>query len=386
MASIAVRLVRAGILWAAALVLVAAAAHAQQAGTSVSGTVRDSAGQPIANADVGVLGAVRARTDAGGVYHIVNLLPGRAMLTVRRIGFVAQTRPLRVEEGESRQVDFVLVASVQTLDGERVVAKHEVFDSRLAGFDERRKRQVGHFVTRERIDRANSATLVDVLREIPGLRIGGLGLGVRPVRIRGATCPPLVFIDGFPASAGEFDLDMIDVHTVEGIEVYSGLGSLPPEFSGPRDLDRCGVIAIWSRPTRSRRRQAAAADEARAALAAAQQAPAEVAEAYTADQVDRAARPDSGAEGPAYPDSLYRAGVTGRVVIEFVVDTAGRVEPASLDVLEATHPAFIEAVRAALMVAHFQAARLGGHAVRQYVQLPFVFGPDRPDSGGRPPG
>lgn len=370
-----------------ALLLLAPVAGAQKdAGASVSGSVRDSAGRPIADAEVGVLGSVRVRTDAAGEYRIANLVAGRAMVTARRIGFVAETRPLRLVEGEGRQLDFVLAASVQSLDPASVVAKREPYDARLAGFHERSKQQIGHFVTRERIDRANSATLVDVLREIPGMRISGLGLGTRLVRIRSSTCPPLIFVDGFPASAGEFDLDMIDVKTVEGIEVYSGLGSLPAEFSGPRDLDRCGVIAIWSRPARSRRGEvalAAARPQAGGPVAAAVAA---AAEPYTLDQVEVGARPDSGTAGPVYPDSLYRAGTTGRVVIEFVVDTEGRVEPASLDVLEATHPGFVDAVRVALLAAHFQAARVGGHAVRQYVQLPFVFGAERAKGLGRPPG
>jgi hypothetical protein len=67
------------------------------------------------------------------------------------------------------------------------------------------------------------------------------------------------------------------------------------------------------------------------------------------------------------------------------VDTAGRVEAGSLDVIEASHPGFVEAVRAALLAAHFQAARLAGRPVRQYVQLPFVFGVDRSREGGRTP-
>jgi hypothetical protein len=244
-----------------ALPLVAAPARGQGREAVVIGSVRDSAGLPVADAEVKVLGsALRARTDERGDYRLVALLPGRATITARRLGFLAASRAVRLMEGDNHLADLVLRVAPQVLDELSTVSAREVSESRLAGFNARRLQHVGHFVTRERIERANSETLVDVLREIPGLRIGSQGTTGRLVRIRSSTCPPLVFMDGFPATAGEFDLDMIDLATVEGIEVYSGLGSLPPEFSGPRDLDRCGVIAIWSRPAGHRRRSSTAPD------------------------------------------------------------------------------------------------------------------------------
>jgi TonB family protein len=353
---------------------------AAQAGASIAGVVRDSTGRPIADVEVGVLGAgTRVRTDAAGSYRVLNLMPGRASVFARRLGFVADQRVVRLTEGEQRRVDFVLATRAQTLDPERVVAKPEVYESRLAGFNERRTRQVGHFVTRERIERANSATLVDVLREIPGMRISPMSGDMRYVRIRSSTCPPLVFIDGVPASAGEFDLDMIDLKTVEGIEVYAGLGSLPPEFSGPRDLDRCGVIAIWSRPSRSNaRRKETAAPAVDVAAGDA------LVEPFGSDQVDVPARPDSGALTPSYPDSLFRAGATGRVVAEFVVDTSGRVEAGSVDLFDRSDLRFADAVRATLARAHFRPAMRGGRAVRQSMQVPFVFVMPTPATGPSP--
>jgi TonB family protein len=206
-----------------------------------------------------------------------------------------------------------------------------------------------------------------MLREIPGVRIGPVTNQGRAIRLRGATCPPLVFVDGFPATAGEFDVDMIDLVTVEGIEVYSGMATVPPEFLGPRDLDRCGVIAIWSRPSRAKARPGGSAGAAPSA--------ADTASLYMRDEVDVAARPDSGNVGPTYPDSLYRAQVRGQVVVEFVVDTLGLVELASIEVLVSSDPLFTAAVRDALARAKFVPARRGGQRARQLVQYPFVFSP-----------
>lgn len=59
--------------------------------------------------------------------------------------------------------------------------------------------------------------------------------------------------------------------------------------------------------------------------------------------------------------------------MQFVVDTAGRVEDDSWRVLETTHAAFTEAVREAILASRFRPARVRGRAVRQLVRLPVSF-------------
>jgi periplasmic protein TonB len=76
---------------------------------------------------------------------------------------------------------------------------------------------------------------------------------------------------------------------------------------------------------------------------------------------------------PRYPERLRTAGVTGRVVVRFVVDTLGRVEPASIVIRESSHDLFIEAVRATLPALAFVPAEAGGRKVRMLVDLPFEF-------------
>lgn len=80
---------------------------------------------------------------------------------------------------------------------------------------------------------------------------------------------------------------------------------------------------------------------------------------------------------PKYPDMLRQAGVEGRVVAEFVVDTLGRVEMGSVRITSATHPLFASAVTASLSRLRFLPAESAGHRVRQLVRLPFEFGLDR---------
>ena len=94
---------------------------------------------------------------------------------------------------------------------------------------------------------------------------------------------------------------------------------------------------------------------------------------YTEDQVDSAATRDPNSDGPAYPDALREQGVQGEVLVEFTVDTTGRADVRSFEVVEASHPLFAEAVREALPRMLFTPAVAHGQRVRQLVRLPMKF-------------
>ncbi len=94
-------------------------------------------------------------------------------------------------------------------------------------------------------------------------------------------------------------------------------------------------------------------------------------------QVEKAAGHIPGSGHPAYPDALRSSGVEGEALVQFIVDTTGRAEPASLKVLRATHDAFGQAVRSALPQMRFLPAEIGGCKVRMLVQQPFTFAPNR---------
>lgn len=76
---------------------------------------------------------------------------------------------------------------------------------------------------------------------------------------------------------------------------------------------------------------------------------------------------------PAYPELLRQAGLQGRVVLEVVIDTLGRVERGSVVVVEAAHPAFVAPAQQSLLKSLFRPARVGGKAVRVRVRVPIDF-------------
>lgn len=90
-------------------------------------------------------------------------------------------------------------------------------------------------------------------------------------------------------------------------------------------------------------------------------------------EVDSAAARDPDSEGPVYPPTLMAKGIEGSVLATFVVDTNGRPDVDTYIALEATHPLFGTAVRAALPRMKFRAAKRGNVPVRQQVELRFSF-------------
>jgi len=76
---------------------------------------------------------------------------------------------------------------------------------------------------------------------------------------------------------------------------------------------------------------------------------------------------------PSYPADLRAAGVSGQVLVQFVVNGNGDVEIPSFKVVESDHAGFTEAVRSALPHMKFNPAQVDGVPVRQLVQQPFMF-------------
>lgn len=76
---------------------------------------------------------------------------------------------------------------------------------------------------------------------------------------------------------------------------------------------------------------------------------------------------------PDYPPHLRAAGVQGRVELQVVVDTSGRVERGTVRVVHSDHPAFEAPAIESLLGARFRPARVFGRAVRVLVQIPVAF-------------
>ena len=71
-----------------------------------------------------------------------------------------------------------------------------------------------------------------------------------------------------------------------------------------------------------------------------------------------------------YPQPLRDSGVTGTVVLRFVIGTDGRVEPSTVQVVSTTHPAFGDAAIEAAKKLRFEPAKVNGKSVRVLTSMP----------------
>jgi protein TonB len=94
---------------------------------------------------------------------------------------------------------------------------------------------------------------------------------------------------------------------------------------------------------------------------------------YFEFQVEKQVAPAPGNSPPRYPDMLRSANVEGEVLVQFVVDTTGRVERGSIKILKSSHDLFTNSVQSALNGMRFYPAEIGGRKVKQLVQQPFNF-------------
>jgi len=74
-----------------------------------------------------------------------------------------------------------------------------------------------------------------------------------------------------------------------------------------------------------------------------------------------------------YPPLLRQAGIEGHMLVRAIIDTTGRAEPASVQVIDSPHPGFNEAARNALLQARFRGGRFRGRAVRVLITFPVAF-------------
>jgi protein TonB len=76
---------------------------------------------------------------------------------------------------------------------------------------------------------------------------------------------------------------------------------------------------------------------------------------------------------PRYPEVLRQAGIDGRVLVQFIVDSAGKVDVTTIQVLSSTHDLFTRAVRDVLPAFRFKPAEINGRPVRSLAEMPFEF-------------
>lgn len=223
-------------------------ALSQDLRAGLRGRVRDAeTAEPIVAATITVRlpdREVVAYSDQDGGFRLPGLRPGSVLLRVEHVQFEKAEWTVELVGGQTKVVDIALASEAYVIDPLEVEVAADVA-RRMRGFNDRRDREKGHFLTRSDIEERDPIYPSDLLRSMAGVRLMTEDTGdLRIVMGSGRTaCEAAVFWDGSPMEAIRID-DYLPEH-IEAIEVYTRFTNTPTPFRSR--ARRCGSVVVWSR-------------------------------------------------------------------------------------------------------------------------------------------
>lgn len=219
---------------------------------AMAGIVVDTLGFPLAEAEVSVMGTeFLGQSDRQGRFTLGGLPLGLQIVRVRKVGYRVQYFAIRLAGGQDWEGRVTLPKLPQTLGEIVVVGKwgkppQYASTAKYDDFYRRRASRSGKYLTREEIDKTAAGRISELLRAIPGVRVGFVQPG-ESENVSFLTCPAYnvsVWIDGqkVTGQVGEI-LPLIAPSDIEAMEVYQRQALVPPEF---RD-NSCAAIVLWTR-------------------------------------------------------------------------------------------------------------------------------------------
>jgi hypothetical protein len=144
----------------------------------------------------------------------------------------------------------------------QVEADRTKLADRLSGFEERRAKTLGYFLTEDSIAKREPFQTTDLFKHVPGVSLSNpvhagdrihvysshelmLFLGGNDPR-SGKPCELGVWVDGLPMDS-TFDINSIPPGFIHGVEVYH-TATTPPQFSAMTTFtNACGALVIWTK-------------------------------------------------------------------------------------------------------------------------------------------
>jgi len=234
---------------------VAAAAQDGRAGVRIVAR-EDGTGAPIRDAQVIVSGVgTVAATDSAGAADAATVPAGVRLVRVQRVGYLPESFTAEFRPGETVEAEVDLLRAPLELDGLTVTERMPSRSLRDAGFYDRERIGFGKFVGREEIDARHDGKLSALMLTVPGVNVMYCGAGCSDpgfylvasgTRLTAnSNCRMQLYVDG--VKVPNENIDRISALNLEGVEVYTRLGGIPPRFAGT-DAS-CGVVLLWSRTT-----------------------------------------------------------------------------------------------------------------------------------------
>ncbi len=193
-----------------------------------------------------------AITDEEGRFIIPDVRPILDTVQIRYLGLPPTKTTIQLESGRLTDAVFLLSQSVLEV-AELKVEIRRTMSGKMRGFEERRRKGFGYFITPEQIERRQPQRSSDMLRGIPGVTVGASqATGPAPVYFtRGSSgrCEPKIYLDGQPMAGMAFD--DITAMDLMAIEVYKGATQMPAQWA----TGSCGLLVVWTKDGSTRNLQ-----------------------------------------------------------------------------------------------------------------------------------
>lgn len=191
-----------------------------------------------------------AVTDSAGRFVVRALRPGRYRLTVERFGERRNAGRVRLDRGQVTEIRLTIGRPLVQVEDLEVSVRGGDVRPRLAGFERRRRRGVGHFFGPEEIRELAVRRPSDLLRRVPGFQVGPhghAGSSASTTTRSDGECEPFLWINGQPVEG--VDVDDLPVDGLLAVEVFRGRSEIPARFLRP-DGRQCAAIVVWTRTGR----------------------------------------------------------------------------------------------------------------------------------------
>lgn len=224
----------------------------------VRGTIVDSASRkPLTGATITVVGEpVTARSDDAGRFALPLHRAGMVVLTVRRLGYTAQTWSFAMTAADTADATLPIAPAVAQLDTVDVNAAAVANrPAHVADFERRRQQKNGGvFITRADIDENHPVATADLLRRVASVDVRQKDMRTVIVSHRGTASvlisPDLCVIplgrDGLILGPN-YNVNDIPASEIYGIEVYAGPATVPVEYRTSLPNGFCGLVMVWTR-------------------------------------------------------------------------------------------------------------------------------------------
>ena len=224
----------------------------------VRGSLRDATGRPVTNAPVRIVADAReTRSDNDGGFVLTGVPAGTRTVEARAIGYGPATAEVDVPTGGTATTNLLFDRRAQELKPITIVGQRPRRD--IEGFTERSREGVGKYVTDEDLKRRPVSRVGDAI-----LRSGNVTYDLTQIgpeikmRATGSMtndsrCVPNFYLDGMWIPTPESGMRQTMLQAIEamvfpddvrGIEIYNGIGGIPPEFNRNNG---CGSVVIWTR-------------------------------------------------------------------------------------------------------------------------------------------